>query len=71
VEGLEESVFSAGINDEKGPLVICAETVTFSEKDRGVKKQDLIKLICSKGYMVYADTFINTIFVKESAWLNK
>lgn len=71
VEGLEESVFSAGFNDGKGPLVICAETVTFSEKDRGVKKHELIRLICSKGYMAYADTFINTIFVKESAWLGK
>lgn len=50
------------------PKVICVETISFSRTGRGVKDQELINYIIDKGYMIYADTYINSIFIKERLW---
>jgi len=50
------------------PLIICAETVTYDVSGNGTKKTKLINDICSSGYISFADTYINTIFVKEDIW---
>jgi FkbM family methyltransferase len=70
-EGVDELIIKA-INFEKNyPIVICIETITFSTSGNGIKNKSLISFIESKGYMVYADTNINTIFVKENFWKKK
>lgn len=70
-EGVDELIIKA-INFEKNyPIVICIETITFSTSGNGIKNKSLISFIESKGYMVYADTNINTIFVKENLWKRK
>jgi FkbM family methyltransferase len=70
-EGVDELIIK-DINFEKNyPIVICIETITFSTSGNGVKNTSLISFIESKGYMVYADTNINTIFVKENFWKKK
>lgn len=51
------------------PLVICLETITYSECGRGEKERDLIEYIKEQGYMVYGDTYINTIFVLKKYWI--
>lgn len=50
------------------PKVMCVETLTYAKQRRGEKVTEVIELICSQGYWVYADTFINTIFIDEQAW---
>lgn len=68
VEGLDEQIISS-INFELiRPKVICVETISFSYSGNGVKNKKIIELLESKGYMVYADTNINTIFVDAKIW---
>ncbi len=65
VEGLDELIISSVDLEKAFPKVICVETLSYSENGNGIKNTALIDLIRSKGYLNYADTYINTIFVKE------
>jgi FkbM family methyltransferase len=68
VEGLDEALIRAMDFERHEPLIICLETISFSSTGRGVKNTELIDHIVANGYMVYADTNINTIFVLEHIW---
>ncbi|CAN5411234.1 hypothetical protein BH09BAC5_BH09BAC5_07130 [soil metagenome] len=68
VEGLDEQILKSIDYNSSVPKVMCVETLTFSTNGRGEKRNELIEFINSKGYMVYADTYINTIFVKEDIY---
>lgn len=50
------------------PKVWCIETLTYTEDKKEVKIKDIIEYMISQNYFVYADTFINTIFVDKIAW---
>lgn len=67
-EGIEEKILSSIDFDIWKPLVICCETISYSTTGAGIKNTFVMEYLLSKGYMVYADTYINTIFVLESAW---
>ncbi|HSD07373.1 FkbM family methyltransferase [Flavobacterium sp.] len=68
-EGIDEMIIR-GIDFEKNfPIVICIETISFSASGNGVKNTELIKLIEQKGYICYADTHINSIFVHKDSWI--
>ncbi len=69
VEGLDEIILKSINYGGVAPTVMCVETLSFSTKGRGRKNVELIDFLKHKGYMVYADTFINTIFVKEDIYL--
>jgi FkbM family methyltransferase len=69
VEGLDEIVLRSINYEKSSPIVICVETITFSENGTGIKKTSIINFLESKGYMVFADTYINTIFVKRNRWV--
>lgn len=61
-----ESFFKSGFESK----VVCVETISYSKDLKGVKNQEILNLMLSNGYFIYADTYINTIFVKESFWKN-
>ena len=65
IEGYEDVVIDGLSSVENLPLVVCAETVEYSEGLDGEKNQATINGIIELGYSVYADTHINTIFVKD------
>ena len=67
-EGVDEIIIRELDFDKNYPIVICIETITFSTSGNGVKNLGLIDYITNKGYLVYADTNINTIFVKKEIW---
>lgn len=67
-EGIDELIIDSIDFSSNYPIVICIETITFSEKGRGIKNDALIKKILSAGYIKYADTNINTIFVRQDIW---
>jgi FkbM family methyltransferase len=67
-EGVDEIVLKSIDYNNNKPIVICAESISFSEKGEGIKNIELIRFIESKGYMLYADTNINSIFVETSKW---
>jgi FkbM family methyltransferase len=50
--------------------VICIETCKFSETHIRPKDKEIIEFMLAKGYEIYADTYINTIFVNQK-WFNK
>ena len=52
----------------KRPTIICIESISFSANGNGVKDDRINSLLSEKGYMYYADTNINSIFVLEKLW---
>lgn len=68
VEGMEFQILKAMNLDKYTPKVICLETVDYSNDGRSEKNTALIDFVKNKGYVVYADTGINTIFILEKIW---
>ncbi|MBS4062408.1 MAG: FkbM family methyltransferase [Bacteroidetes bacterium] len=71
VEGLEDEILRSINFENNFPKVICLETLSYSENKDEKKETSLIDFLVNKGYFVYGDTYINTIFVKESTWKNR
>lgn len=67
-EGVDEVIIKSIDFEKNFPIVICIETISFSTSGNGQKNKQLIQFIESKGYLLYADTNINSIFVKENIW---
>lgn len=70
-EGLDINILKSIDFKSNSPLVICTETLSYSEKGIGIKNLDIPKFLESKGYMVFADTYINSIFVKKDFWIRE
>ena len=47
------------------PKVFCIETLTYSKNGDQFKRNDIIDYVKKMGYYNYADTYINTIFVRN------
>lgn len=71
VEGLDEVILRSIDYKQNFPIVICVETISFETDGSGVKNQPLIDFLLSNGYQLYADTYINSIFVRSAAWNRK
>ena len=69
VEGLDETILRSINYDENFPIVICVETISFSENGNGIKNKSIVEFLEDRGYIVYADTYINTIFVRKDRWI--
>jgi FkbM family methyltransferase len=69
-EGVDELILnSIDFNSTNIPIVICIETISFSETGNGVKNRKIIEFLESKNYLYFADTNINSIFVHKSYWI--
>ena len=63
VEGLDLAILQS-LNFEKyQPLVICVETLAYDDQQNEYKRQEVLEFLQSKGYSIYADTHVNTIFL--------
>jgi FkbM family methyltransferase len=70
IEGLDLEVLKS-LDFEKHPIpVICAETCEFSETHIKPRDRSIEEFLTAKGYFIYADTYINTIFVNEK-WFQR
>jgi FkbM family methyltransferase len=67
-EGVDEIVLKSVDFRNNFPLVICVETISFSNFGMGKKNLELIEFVKSLGYLLYADTNINSIFVRKEKW---
>jgi FkbM family methyltransferase len=65
VEGLDFDIIKSMNFDKDKPLVFCIETMEFGGDGLGKKKYDVQNFLIENGYVVYADTYINTIFVRK------
>lgn len=68
VEGLDYEIITSIDLQRYRPIVICVETITFSENFDGRKIDSIGAYLEQKGYFLYADTSINSIFVDRSRW---
>jgi FkbM family methyltransferase len=67
-EGIDEIVLKSIDFKANFPTVICVETISFSNSGMGKKNLELIEFLKSRGYILYADTNINSIFVRKERW---
>jgi FkbM family methyltransferase len=65
VEGLDLEVLQSLDFAKFSPDVICVETLAYDENQNGYKRGDIIDFATARGYFAYADTRVNTIFVKS------
>ncbi|CAK7052115.1 MAG: hypothetical protein DELT_01090 [Desulfovibrio sp.] len=70
VEGFDEFILESIEFEKTYPKVICVETLTYTEQEVPQKKQSILRYLEGKGYFVYADTYINTIFLHKNIWHN-
>jgi FkbM family methyltransferase len=68
VEGNEKEIIENFDFSLFRPQVFCIETLNYTEDNTEQKTSSIPNLMRSNGYFVYADTYINTIFVDEGAW---
>lgn len=67
-EGMDEKIIKAVNFKTIRPKVICVETAQFIEKGKVKKNNSISNYLSKHGYFIYADTFINTIFVDKDFW---
>ncbi len=68
VEGLDLMILESFDFSRWRPKVICVETITYSEHHKGRKIPEIDQVLSGNGYFMYADTYINTIYVDRSVW---
>ena len=65
VEGLDLKILESLNFDEHKPNILCVETLIFTEERIIKKNQEVISFLLEHEYVNYADTSINTIFVRK------
>ncbi len=70
-EGYDFEILKSLDFDNFRPEVFCVETLTYTENKDERKEDEVIDFMKEKGYFVFADTYINTIFVDKTKWLNR
>lgn len=66
VEGRDLEVLESFDFAAHRPAVFCVETISFSLKQAGKKDSNINSFLGQQGYGVYADTYINTLFVDRA-----
>lgn len=68
VEGMDYEILKSFDFSRFRPEVFCVETLTYTEDNSEKKLNKIIDFMISNNYFVYADTYINTIFVDSKKW---
>lgn len=68
IEGWDLNVLQSIDFKRFRPQVFCVETLTYTENSTEQKIKSIIDFLDTKDYFVYADTYINTIFVDRRKW---
>ncbi|MGE4511448.1 MAG: FkbM family methyltransferase [Sulfurimonadaceae bacterium] len=68
IEGFDYLVLKSFDFSKYRPEVFCIETLSYTEDNSEVKLNSIIELMLEKDYLLYADTYINTIFVDKDKW---
>jgi FkbM family methyltransferase len=69
IEGLDFEVLNS-LDFSRFPIpIICAETCLFSTNHIKEKDSRIQDFLATKGYFLYADTYLNSIFINEN-WFN-
>lgn len=68
VEGLDVEILKTFDFNRFRPDIFCVETLTYTRDFTGKKISETTAIMSDNEYFVYADTFINTIYVNREAW---
>ena len=68
VEGLDLEILKSVDFSAHAPDVCCVETLSYTEDRSERKLTEIIDFMLEHDYFVYADTFVNSIFVRRAAW---
>lgn len=68
VEGLDLVILQSLDFGRCAPVVMCIETLSYTEDRSERKLTEVIEFVQAQGYFVYADTHVNSIFVRADAW---
>lgn len=68
VEGMDLQILQSFDFNKFCPEVFCVETLTYTEDSSEHKLTEIIDFLTTKNYFVYADTYLNSIFVSRDAW---
>jgi FkbM family methyltransferase len=63
VEGMDLPILES-VDFDRAPRVWCIETLGYDDNQGERKETDIIDFMVGRGYSVYADTHINTIFLR-------
>ncbi len=69
VEGYDYQILQSIDFEKYRPEALCVETITYSENNTGHKIQEIVELMQTNDF-IYADTYVNKIFVDRTAWKN-
>jgi FkbM family methyltransferase len=65
VEGLDVAVLKSLVPYSFRPACICVESLAFESNSLRKKTDGLTETMTSLGYEIYADTFVNTIYLRK------
>ncbi len=68
IEGMDAEVLRSIDWQAHRPTCICVETLTYEKNNAPRKLTEINDYMFSQGYMLYADTYINSIFVDLDPW---
>ena len=71
VEGLDYKIIKSFDFFRYRPEVFCIETLTYTTNNTERKIDEIISYMIDQDYLLYADTYINTIFVNRVSWINR
>ena len=69
IEGVDLDVLRTFDFDKYRPIVFCVETIRYSENHVKEKITEIFEFMEQHDYFVYADTYINTLFVDRLQFL--
>lgn len=69
IEGLDKAILEMIDWQKYRPTCICVETIPYETRQEPRKLNDIIELMLDRDYILYADTFINSIFIDRHQWL--
>lgn len=71
VEGMDLSILKGFDFERFRPKVFCVETLTYTEDGGEEKISEMQNILQQNDYLMYADTYINTIAVDCHAWTSR
>jgi hypothetical protein len=68
IEGADDLVVASLGWRGSAPQVVCIETISYSKGGQRRKNDLLTHSLQNRGYLLYADTYINSLVVHEEPW---
>lgn len=68
VEGLDQQILETIDLNKYKTEVICVETLVYQADNKETKNRRLINFLIENGYLIFADTYINTIFCRKECF---